>query len=255
MDSIYDKYYVNIDNMPDIFETAKETLLKNIENIQNAVFGSISRFFTGIASTFSKLVSLVLIPILTFYFLKDKEEFKDKAKNLIPEKYREESLDLFRKIDKSLGMFIRGRLILAIYVGVTTTILLLVLKIDFALVIGFITGIADIIPYVGPFLGFLPAVFFAFISSPSKGIWVAIIFLIIQWVENNVLAPKIIGQSTGIHPLTILLSLVIGGGMFGVIGMIFSVPFVAVVKILAEFIREKYYKDKKVSKKKLKKSK
>ena len=101
-----------------------------------------------------------------------------------------------------------------------------------------ITGIADIIPYFGPFLGFLPAVFFALLNSPIKAFWVAVLFIGIQWIENNVLAPKIIGESTGIHPITILLALIIGGGMFGVMGMIFSIPLVAVAKILFNFIME-----------------
>ena len=163
----------------------------------------------------------------------------DKAKSIIPSKNRKEIIGLLNEIDTSLNLFVRGRLMLALYVGVATTILLLVLKVEFAVVIGFITGIADIVPYIGPFLGFLPAVFFAFLSSPSKAIWVSIIFLLIQWVENNVLAPKVIGDSTGIHPMTILLALVLGGGMFGVVGMIFSVPFIAVSKILFKFAYDK----------------
>jgi predicted PurR-regulated permease PerM len=108
------------------------------------------------------------------------------------------------------------------------------------LIIGLITGIADIIPYLGPFLGFLPAVFFAFLKGPIVAIWVGLIFLGIQWVENNVLAPKIIGESIGIHPITVLLGLVLGGGIFGVFGMILSIPFIATVKILYNYFKEKF---------------
>ena len=88
-------------------------------------------------------------------------------------------------------------------------------------------------------MSFLPAVFFAFVSSPVKALWVAILFIGIQWIENNVLAPKIIGETTGMHPITILLALIIGGGMFGVMGMVFSVPVVAVFKILFSFFVER----------------
>lgn len=129
---------------------------------------------------------------------------------------------------------------MATYVGIATSIVLLVLGVDFAIVIGFITGVADIIPYIGPFLGFVPAVFFAFISSPIKAIWVAAFFLFIQWLVNNVLAPKIIGDTTGIHPIIILLSIIIGGGIFGVLGMILAVPVVAITIILFKFIKEKF---------------
>lgn len=238
IDRLYMKYYVNIDNMPPLFKGIEEVIINSIDNVQNVIITSISKFVEGIISTFSKVISLILIPILTFYFIKDKEHFRNKFYLTIPKKYRKKVEVLFLEIDRALSQFIRGRLLLALYVAVATTILLLVLKVDFAIVIGMITGIADIIPYFGPFLGFLPAVFFALLNSPIKAFWVAVLFIGIQWIENNILAPKIIGESTGIHPITILLALIIGGGMFGVMGMIFSIPLVAVAKILFNFIME-----------------
>lgn len=239
VDSIYNKYYLKLGELPPIFQGIQAAIMENIDGLQTMIMGGIKSFISGIINTFSKVVSIVLTPILTLYFLVDKDYFKKKITNLIPEKHKEEAFSLFEEIDRSLSLFVRGRLIMAAYVGISTTILLFVMNIEFALVIGVITGFADIIPYIGPFLGFLPAVFFAFLSSPVKALWVGIIFLIIQWTENNVLAPKVIGDSTGIHPMVILLSIIIGGGIFGVLGMILSVPFVAVVIILYNFVKDK----------------
>lgn len=239
VDDLYYKYYTNMDNMPPILQGIEGVILNSFQNVENAIITNISRFFEGIISTFSKIISLILIPILTFYFLKDKEYFKTKIYLTIPKKMRREVKEVSLEIDRVLSQFIRGRLILAIYVGIATTILLMILGIDFAIVIGIITGVADIIPYFGPLLGFLPAVFFALLNSPIKALWVAVLFVGIQWIENNVLAPKIIGETTGIHPITILLALIIGGGLFGVMGMIFSIPAVAVFKILFGFFIEK----------------
>lgn len=238
IDRIYAKYIANMDNMPPIFKSIEEVILKNINGIEAMIVTSISKFIEGIISTFSKVISLILIPILTFYFLKDKDYFKNKLYLAIPKKRRKEVKGLFLEIDRALGQFIRGRLLLALYVGIATTILLLILNVDFAIVIGMLTGIADIIPYFGPFIGFLPAIFFALLNSPIKALWVAILFVGIQWVENNVLAPKIIGESTGIHPITVLLALIIGGGVFGVMGMVFSIPTVAIIKILFGFFMD-----------------
>ena len=232
MDNIYIKYYENIDNMPSVFQGIDEVVIDYIERLENSISISVSRFFEGIISTFSKIISLVLIPILTFYFIKDRDYFKEKIYLAIPKNTREDVKSLAIEMDLVLGQFVRGRLLLAIYVGIATTILLLLFRVDFAIIIGLITGVADIIPYIGPFLGFLPAVFFAFLHSPTRALWVAIFFLGIQWVENNVLAPKIIGESTGIHPITVLLALVLGGGIFGIWGMILSIPLIAIVKIL-----------------------
>ncbi|NMA85700.1 MAG: AI-2E family transporter [Tissierellia bacterium] len=239
IDNFYIKYYESMDNMPPIFQGLDEIIIGNMEKLEKSISLNISRFIEGVIFTFSKIISLILIPILVFYFIKDQDYFKEKIYYMLPENSRKEIKTLIIEIDKVLGQFIRGRLILALYVGITTTALLLLFRIDFALIIGLITGIADIIPYLGPFLGFLPAVFFAFLKSPIIAIWVGLIFLGIQWIENNVLAPKIIGKSIGIHPITVLLALVLGGGIFGVFGMILSIPFIATMKILYNYFKGK----------------
>lgn len=235
LNGLYEKYYSEVEYIPPIVESIEEVILQNIDRLQSIIVANISRFIDRVVKAFSKIVSFILMPVLTFYFLRDKDYFKSLLYLTIPKSKRQDVKELLIEIDRVLSQFIRGRLILAAYVGIVTTILLLILDINFAVVIGLITGIADIIPYFGPFLGFLPAVIFASMDSLVKGFWVAIAFIIIQWVENNVLAPKIIGDSTGIHPITVLLSLIIAGGMFGVMGMIFSVPVVAMIKIVVGF--------------------
>lgn len=238
-DELYNRYYYTLGDLPPLLHGVQQVVMENIVVMENMIIDGIKSFFGGIIKTFSKLISLILTPILTFYFLVDKKYFKEKLLNLIPSKYREESINLLRDIDNSLSMFVRGKIIMAVYVGVATSILLLILGVDFALVIGFITGLADIIPYIGPFLGFLPAVFFAYLIKPIKALWVTIFFVLIQWVENNILAPKVIGETTGIHPLVVLISIIIGGGIFGVLGMVLAVPFVAISIILFKFINDK----------------
>lgn len=239
VDEFYNRYYATLGDLPPLFHGIQQAVMENIVGIEHIIIDGFKNFLGGIIKTFTKVVSLILTPILTFYFLVDKDYFKEKLINLIPRKYRRESIELFREIDISLSKFVRGRIIMAVYVGVATSIVLLIMNIDFALGIGFITGVADIIPYIGPFLGFLPAVFFALMDNPIKALWIGIIFILIQWVENNILAPKVIGDTTGIHPLVILVSIIIGGGVFGVMGMILAVPVVAISIILFKFISKK----------------
>lgn len=239
LDELYNRYYSTLGDLPPILHGVQQVVMENIVGLENIVANGVKTFVGGIIKTFSKFISLVLIPILTFYFLVDKDFFKNKMLSFIPLKHKKEYISLLRDIDDSLSKFVRGKLILAVYVGVATSILLLILRIDFAVVIGFLTGIADIIPYLGPFLGFMPAVFFAYFISPIKALWVAGFFVLIQWVENNILAPKVIGDTTGIHPLIILISIIIGGGIFGVLGMILAVPVVAMSIIIFRFISNK----------------
>ncbi|MBU5254930.1 AI-2E family transporter [Tissierella praeacuta] len=236
IDELYNKYYSTLGDLPPMFQGVQQVVMENIVGIEHMVVNGLKNFIGGIMNTFSKLVSLILTPILTFYFLVDKDYFKNTLMGFIPTKYKEDCKKLCFEIDDSLSKFVRGKIIMAAYVGIATSIVLLIMGIDFAIVIGFITGIADIIPYIGPFLGFLPAVFFAYLISPLKAIWIALFFVFIQWAENNILAPKVIGETTGIHPLIILISIIVGGGIFGVLGMILAVPVVAVFMILFKFI-------------------
>lgn len=237
--TFYGRYTDTLGEMPELMVSIERIFSQNIDMIQSSIAASVEKFVLGIVGLFSRIISWILTPILTFYFLSDKDHFIERIKKLIPRNKEEEILALAREIDDALSSFIRGRLFMAVVVGIATTIFLFLVGVEFAIVIGFITGLADIIPYIGPFLGFLPAVVFAFISSPIKALWVGIFFILIQWAENNILAPKVLGKSTGIHPLTILLSIIVGGTIFGVMGMILSVPFVSVSLILYKYFKEK----------------
>lgn len=240
--NIYSSYSDTLGEMPEILQSIENVVSQNIDRIQESLANGAETFILGLAGILSRIVSLVLTPVLTFYFLVDKDHFLGKMDALIPGKYKEEVYKLLGDMDEAMSQFIRGRLLMAVIVGIVTTIFLFLMGIEFAIIIGFITGLADIVPYIGPFLGFLPAVVFAFISSPTKALWVGVFFILIQWMENNILGPKVLGKTTGMHPLTVLVSIITGGTIFGVMGMIVSVPAVNIGIILYRYIRDKLNK-------------
>ena len=223
-----------------ILDSIKGTINDLIVKVQGSLMGSLSNVISKLYGFLTSAFRLVLIIIFSFYFSVDKERFMLRVKKAIPNKHREDISYLTRNIDIALQQFIRGRMLMAIFVGLLTMVYLLVLRVDFAIIIGLITCVADIIPFIGPFLGCAPAVLFAFMDSPMKALWVLILFVIVQWVENNILAPKLIGDSTGLNPLVILISIIIGGGIFGVWGMVISVPLMSIIFILVDFIKIKY---------------
>jgi predicted PurR-regulated permease PerM len=237
--SIYSGYSSTIEEMPELVTSIEKVISANVDSLQSGLANGIERFIMIAVGMFTRIISWVLTPILTFYFLMDKDHFINKLKSFIPKKNKEETLYLFKQIDTALSEFIRGRLLMAVAVGITTTVFLFLMGIEFAIVIGFITGVADIIPYIGPFLGFVPAVIFAFIAGPIKAVWVGVFFILIQWGENNIIGPKILGKTTGMHPLTVLLSIIVGGTIFGVMGMLLSVPFVSVIIILYKYFKNR----------------
>lgn len=239
VDRVQNKYYSNFKNLPPQFDGIRDIFEENINSLESIVIKWIEKFADVTTNMFSKIFTLILVPIISFYFLKDKEFFKKKIYLTIPKTHRSEVVKLFKEIDKSISQFVRGRIIVGAFVGITTTIALFILNIDFAFSIGMLAGIADIIPYFGPVIGIIPAVFFALLKRPLKALWVIIIFTIIQQTENNIITPKVVGESVGIHPVTVILSLILGGGFFGILGMILAIPVVAVVKILYSYIVEK----------------
>lgn len=218
----------------------RDSVMKLLNNLQNSVVDNLKNVGSGVGVVFSKLLRIVLMFIFAFYFTVDKDKFKNSIVKNLPRKYKEDILYLSMRINQALLNFVKGRLLLAFFVGFFTMIYLLILRVDFAIVIGIITMIADIIPFVGPFMGFVPAVLFAFIVSPFKALWVAILFILLQWAENNILAPKLIGDKTGLNPILVLISILIGGGVFGVLGMILSVPLFSIILILVDYFKIKY---------------
>lgn len=224
----------------DIIRKLQTSLESSIDVIQAQAITKLKNVASGVYVVFSKVLRFILVIIFSFYFTVDKDKFKNLVIRNLPEKHKSDILYVSGRINQALLDFVKGRLLMALFVGFATMVYLLILGVDFAIVIGMITCVADIIPYIGPFLGFIPAVLFAFMESPIKALWVGILFVVLQWAENNILAPKLLGDKTGLNPILILISIIIGGGMFGVLGMILAVPTVSVLIILLDFAKMKY---------------
>ena len=231
---MYLKYNKNVESLPEEFQAVKDLLRINISRFQEIIINVLSTITEGLLAAFSKIIGLVLIPILAFYFLKDAEEFKKSLILFIPSPWRKETLAIARDIDGVLGGFIRGQLIVATFVGLLTTVAMLALRVNFAVLIGIIAGIANVIPYFGPVIGIVPGVIFALMDSPIKALWVIIIFTIIQQIESGILSPKIVGESVGVHPLVVILALLVGGKFFGLVGLLIAVPVAGVIKVLGK---------------------
>lgn len=229
-------------------------VFKNINLDNNFIANNLSKIYSKQKANAANLIvssaknvmsfifSLVLTPIFTFYFLKDKDDIREKLKKMIPKQKNDRLMTLFSKIHQDMTKYISGKIKMAIFVGFATFIMLLVLGVEFSFVIGIITCVADIVPYVGPLMGLVPAFVFAFIDSPIKALWIFVLYLFIQWIENNIVGPKILSEETGFHPIVVLFLLIIGGSLFGFLGMILSVPIALVIKtVYNEYVVNKNY--------------
>lgn len=233
---IYIRYLDGINSLPREFigiDVAFREYLASIEIYIVDLFKDITE--KGL-SIFSNIVGIVLVPIYTFYFLKDTGFFRRKVLLSVPRSIRGEIIDIFKEINRLLNNFIRGQLIVAALVGLLSMTALLILKVEFALLIGAIAGIANVIPYFGPIIGAVPGVIIAFLDKPIKALWVIIAFFIIQQLESAVIQPKIVGDSVGLHPVFVIISLLIGGQLFGIAGLLFAVPVAASIKIVLNYL-------------------
>lgn len=237
--NIFVKYSKHIDKLPPEFQAIREVFLENLNEIQALLLNYIRNITSSVINIFSKMISFFIVPILTFYFLRDKDYFKKKIILIIPKNHRNDVVKIGRETDEILGKFVRGQLLVATFVGISTSIALLIIGVDFAIIIGLVAGIADIIPYFGPIIGIFPALIFALLKSPVKALWVIISFTIIQQLESNIIEPKIVGESVGVHPVVVMLALLIGGSYFGIIGMLFAIPMTIVLRIISGFIIDK----------------
>jgi len=176
-------------------------------------------------------IGVAISPILAFYLLHDWYEIKSDVLLLVPGRWRTE-LDLFfRDVDKLLAGIIRGQLTVACIIGIFVTGGLYFLQLKFALMIGILAAIFDIIPYFGPIIGAAPAVMLAILESPWLTVKVIMMFVIIQQIEGNIIHPKIIGENTGLHPLTVIFCVFVGGEVAGLLGMLLGVPLAAIGKV------------------------
>ena len=184
-------------------------------NIQQRIFAGLYGLISLLPKTLSLIIDVLIGWILSFYILKDKELIVRNFKYIFPEKYREEIVCFLRDIHRVVIRFIQGQLLIAIIIGIIETIGLYLTGIPYAPLLGFIGGISNVIPYFGPYIGAVPAVTIALTISPWKAIWTILVFVIVQQIDNVFLSPRIIKEKLGLHPITTIMSVLVGGRLFG----------------------------------------
>ncbi len=207
---------------------------KSMQLAENMILDTLKNTLAGMMRVVSTLFDLVLAMIIAYYLLKDAEYFKNISLSLVPRKWRNWLITTFREINSVVSKFIQGQLLTALIIGTLETIALFIVGVKYPLILGMIGGVANIIPYFGPFLGAIPAVTVALIESPVKALWTVIAFIIVQQLDNGFISPKIIEGKLGLHPVTTILAVLIGGEFFGIVGMLISVPIAAIIKIIAK---------------------
>jgi predicted PurR-regulated permease PerM len=206
---------------------------------------TVTRYLTGLrsvtTSVLSGLVIFVIGPIMAFYLLVDLPRLRRGAMALIPPDRREEVKGLMDRIGQAVGGFFRGQLLVALFVGVASSIGLWAIGLPFWLLVGIVAGVFNLVPLIGPFIGGGLAVIIALVSGePLKALWAALVLLVVQQLDNHLISPNVMSRTVQLHPVVVMLALLVGASFAGLFGMLVIVPLVAVAKIIFLFMWSKY---------------
>ncbi len=201
------------------------------ETIGRNAFDFTRQFFGGI-------VSVLTILVISFYLLLYQNRFQDAVADLFQEDDRKRAIQALNKINEKLGAWLRGQAILCLSIGIISYIALTILGVPYALPLAIIAGLLEVVPTIGPIIASVPAIIVALTISPAYGLTVAIVYLVIQLLENNLLVPKIMERAVGLNPVVVILAVMIGGNLMGVIGALLAIPFVSFLIVLYKSIQD-----------------
>ena len=195
-----------------------------IERLTQWLRENLPVLIAGIGSGIDALSRAFLAPVLSFYFLRDRELFGYRLSLCIPLKHRKRALHALQEMRREAGGYIRGQLLVALAVGLLTALGLLIVGIPAWLVLGLLMGVCEFIPYIGPLIGGVPIALFSLPMGFHALLWGLGVTVLVQQIEGYFLSPRLMGEATGLHPVSVLLLLSAGGLLLGLPGMVGAVP-------------------------------
>ena len=214
------------------------------------LFAKLFERLLGIVTSFSSLathiVNIIITPIVTFYLLRDMPKIKRWVREHIPQRYLADADEIYTGVDRVLAGFIRGQFIVSTVEAFLITVGLTAIGVDYALLLGIFAGFANMVPYVGTYIGALPAVVVVLLSPERYTLlaWTLGLFVVINILDGYVLAPRIVGSRVGLHPVVTMIAMLVAAKFFGVIGFLAAVPVTATLKIFAKKIERRYLESK-----------
>lgn len=207
------------------------SITDNLSNILANMGGNLLQFFKMLISL---ITLIVVLPFVLFFLLKDADKLPNSILRFLPKDQTKEGKTIMKDMDETLSAYIQGQAIVSLCVGILALIAYLIIGVEYALILALIAMFTNLIPFIGPFIGTIPAVFVAFFTDPILAVWVIIAIVVIQQIESNFISPNVMGQKLSVHPLTIILLLILAGNLAGLVGLILAIPFYAVSKVIIQ---------------------
>lgn len=213
-----------------------DNLNQGISALKDNLSSAVGSVFSSVFAIFGGIISFFVILVMTFYMTVEESAMKRSLSFVLPDKYQPFTLQLINKVQKKIGDWLKGQLVLSLIIGLMSYVGLLILGVNYALILALVAAIGEFIPYIGPFISAVPAILLAFTQSPVKALLVLILYVIIQQLENNLLVPKVMQKAVGLNPIISIIALMVGAKVGGLLGMILAIPVAtAITVILKEF--------------------
>lgn len=218
--------------------------LSEIQNILDALSTYLQQFSQSavglVVGIFGGVLSFLAIIVISFYLSVMKKGIESLLSSVLPEKYESYAIGLWKRSEIQVGRWLQGQLLISLLVGLLVYVGLSIMGVKFALVLGILAMFLEIVPVAGPILAALPAIGLAFLQSPSLGIWVIVLYTIIQQVESHVILPLVLGKTIGMNPVVVIMSLLVGAQLAGIVGAILAVPVATIiVEVFDDMARSK----------------
>lgn len=219
-------------------DNVRDLLNQGVANMASFSVEMARRIFNAVFGFASQVVELVVVPILTYYLLKDWRSMQSGFVNAFSAQYRQHLQSVISEMGSVISGYIRGQIVISIIMGLLVFSGMYILGVDYPLVLGLLATLTETIPIIGPIIGAIPAILLAYIASPALAFKVIIFYILIQQIENHLIVPNIMGHTIDLHPILVVISLLIGGHVYGVVGMMLAVPVTALLRVL---IRHLWY--------------
>lgn len=215
-----------------------------LQNILDVLSSFLQQFSQSAVSlvigVFGGIFSFTAIIIISFYLAVMRNGIESFLKSVVPDKYENYAISLWHRSEVKVGRWLQGQLLLGLIVGLLVYVGLSLIGIKSALVFAIFSMILEIVPVAGPVLAAIPAVMLGFLQTPSLGLWLIVFYTAVQQFENHVLVPIVLGKSTGLNPVVVIMALLIGGRLAGISGAILAVPVASIiVEVLDDMARLK----------------
>ncbi|WP_368251183.1 AI-2E family transporter [Enterococcus sp. 2201sp1_2201st1_B8_2201SCRN_220225] len=234
---IFNQFQEQIDNYSDKLIA---TLTDFIQNFSKSTISSVGKIVSAVANV---VVAIMTFPFILFFLLKDGRHLAPYMSRVLPNKWRKPTLKVIAEMNEQVSSYIRGQLTVAFAVAVIFIIGFSIIGLDYAVTLGIVAGVLNMIPYLGSFLAMIPALFLGIVAGPMMLVKVIVVFVIEQTIEGRVVSPLVLGSQLSIHPVTILLVLLTSGKLFGLLGVVFGIPVYAAGKVLLTHVFNWYKRE------------